>query len=130
MAGAAWPFGQIGQLLLLTGARRDEVAGMKWSELDLEARVWPLPKTRTKNKRDHEVPLSDAAVSIIRGLPRLDGAKGGFVFSTTGKTAVSGFSRAKLAIDKVALELAKEKEQAEAQGEDRERVGRLYCVIS
>lgn len=46
-----WPFGPIGKLLLLTGARRDEVASMEWRELDLEARVWRLPKERTKNKR-------------------------------------------------------------------------------
>ena len=114
------PFGSIGSLLLLTGARRAEVAGMKWDELDLAAKVWRIPKARTKNKRDHEIPLSDAAVRIIQALPRIGDARGGFLFSTTGKTAVSGFSRAKAAIDKTILELAKE--QAEAQGEDHERV--------
>ena len=46
-----WPFGPIGKLLLLTGARRDEVASMEWRELNLEAAVWRLPKERTKNKR-------------------------------------------------------------------------------
>ena len=118
-----WPFGPIAKLLLLTGARRDEVAGMKWSELDLAARVWTLPAARTKNKRDHQIPLSDAAVRIIEGLPRIGDARDGFVFSTTGKTPVSGFSRAKAALDKTVLELAKER--AEAQGEDREGVEAL-----
>jgi integrase len=98
-----WPFGPIGKLLLLTGARRDEVAGMKWGEIDLSARVWSLPKVRTKNKRDHEIPLSDAAIRVIEGLPRIEG-KAGLAFTTTGKTPVSGFSRAKEGIDKAILE--------------------------
>jgi len=120
---AAWPFGVIGKLLFLTGARRDEVAGMKWDELDLGTRIWRLPKKRTKNKRDHEIPLSDAAVRIIESLPRIGDAKSGFVFSTTGRTAVSGFSRAKVTIDKSILELVKDR--AEALGEDRDKVDAL-----
>jgi len=118
-----WPFGPIGQFLLLTGARRDEVAGMKWNELDLGARVWSLPKSRTKNKRDHEIPLSDTAVQILESLPRIADAKGGFVFSTTGRTAVSGFSRAKVAIDRTILELVKE--EAESLGENRDKADAL-----
>jgi integrase len=94
-----WPFGQIGKLLLLTGARRDEVAGMRWAELDLVARSWTLPKGRTKNKREHVVPLSEAAAEIIASLPKIEG-KAGLVFTTTGESAVSGFSRAKRAIDR------------------------------
>jgi integrase len=101
---AGWPFGSIGKLLLLTGARRDEVAGMRWSELELAARVWSLPAARTKNKRDHEIPLSDAAMQIIQDLPRVGDGKAGLVFSTTGRTQVSGFSRVKTAIDKTILE--------------------------
>jgi Arm DNA-binding domain len=42
-AGMRWPFQSIYRLLLLTGARREEVAGMKWSEIDLDAGVWTLP---------------------------------------------------------------------------------------
>jgi integrase len=78
-----WPFGRIGRLLLLSGARRDEVAGMKWDELDLADRVWSLPRDRTKNKRDHQIPLSAAAVRIIEHLPHI-GEKNGVVFTTTG----------------------------------------------
>jgi integrase len=83
--------------LILTGQRRDEVAGMRWSEFDLEARLWTIPASRSKNKRAHQVPLSDAAMEILQALPRQE--KVDFVFSTTGKTAISGFSRAKAAID-------------------------------
>jgi integrase len=100
-----WPFGPIGKLLLLTGARRDEVAGMRWGELDLPHKTWTLPKERTKNNHETSVPLSDAAAQIIAGLPRIEG-KDGYVFTTTGKSAVSGFSRAKRAIDIVMRDAA------------------------
>jgi integrase len=92
-----WPFGRIGQLLLLTGAREREVAGMEWKEIDLASRIWTLPAARAKNGREHVVPLSDAAVEIISSLPRLESRK--FVFSTTGRTPVSGFSNAKKYVD-------------------------------
>jgi integrase len=114
---AGWPFGPIGQLLLLTGARRDEVAGMMWNEIDLDARVWSLPKARTKNKRDHQIPLSDDAMRIIEGLPHIGVKKGGLVFTVTGTTPVSGFSRAKATTDEVILELLRE--EAETRGDDR-----------
>jgi integrase len=106
-----WPFGPICKLLLLTGARRDEVASMEWRELDLEAKVWRLPEARTKNKRAHEIPLPDAAVAILKALPRIEG-KAGLVFSTTGVTAVSGFSRAKSAIDRAMVGALRETAEA------------------
>jgi integrase len=113
-----WPFGPIGKLLILTGARRDEVAAMRWNEVDLGARVWTLPKTRTKNKHEHAIPLSDEVASIIAGLKRIEG-KEGFVFTTTGATAVSGFSRAKAAVDKAILEiLASGDDPAEVKAPD------------
>jgi integrase len=51
---------------LLTGQRGGEVAGMRRGELDLDARTWLLPAERTKAKRGHLVPLSDAAVKLIK----------------------------------------------------------------
>ena len=92
METIGWPFGMIGQLLLLLGQREGEVGGMRWKELDLTNRVWSLPGTRTKNKRAHIVHLASQAVEILQRLPRLEGE---FVFSTTGTTAVSGYSNAK-----------------------------------
>jgi integrase len=114
-----WPFGAIGKVLLLTGARRDEVAGMRWDEIDLADKKWTLPASRAKNKRTHEIPLSDAAVGIIERLPRIEG-KAGFVVSTTNMTPVSGFSRAKAAIDKAVLEIMRD--EAEACGDDPREV--------
>jgi integrase len=92
-----WPFGKIGALLLLTGGREREVAGMEWKEIDLASRTWKLPATRAKNGREHVIPLSEAAIEIIASLPRLESRK--FVFSTTGRTPVSGFSNAKKYVD-------------------------------
>ncbi|HUT48204.1 MAG TPA: site-specific integrase [Alphaproteobacteria bacterium] len=95
-----YPFGPLQMLLLVTGQRRGEVAGMSWSEVDLEAREWIIPAERCKSDRDHLVPLSDLAVEILRTLPRFK--RGDLVFSTTGgEKPVSGFSKAKLLADKV-----------------------------
>jgi integrase len=94
------PFCTFGKLLFLTGARRAEVAGMKWAEVDLEARTWTLPGSRTKNGREHVVPLSDAAMRVLQDLPRIGDGKDGFIFTTTGRTPVSGYSHAKAAIDR------------------------------
>ena len=94
----AYPFGPAVRLLILTGARREEIGAMRWGEVDLVAKAWTIPGERTKNGIEHVVPLSDPALSILEGLPRI-GRYDGFVFTTTGKTAVSGWSKAKVALD-------------------------------
>jgi integrase len=63
-------FGRIVKLLLLTGQRRGEVAGMTWAELDLDKALWSLPADRTKNALPHDVPLSQQAVAILSAVPR------------------------------------------------------------
>jgi integrase len=55
--------------LMLTGARRQEVAGLAWSELKLDRAEWLLPAARSKNGRAHLVPLSDAALTALRVCP-------------------------------------------------------------
>jgi integrase len=102
---ASWRFASIYMLLLLTGARREEVAGMKWSELDLDAGVWTLPGARTKNSRQHRVPLAPQAMGVLDRLgigaikAGLGYEDGDLVFSTTGHSSPSGFSKAKRALD-------------------------------
>jgi integrase len=93
-----YPFGPLLQVLLLTGQRRDEVAGMRRDELrDWETNpVWEIPASRTKNARPHIVPIVPAVSEIIDGLP----GKGLFVFSTNGIRPVSGFSKAKKRLTK------------------------------
>jgi integrase len=94
--GLGFPFGPIIKLLILTGQRRSEVGGMEWRELDLDRAAWTIPALRSKNKRQHVLPLSPEAVEIIKALPRFSGSK--FVFSS-GETAPSGYSRAKTRLD-------------------------------
>jgi integrase len=102
-----YPFGAMAKLLLLTGQRRNEVAGMTWGELDLDKALWTIPGSRAKNSEKHEVPLSDAALLVIASLPWIKSDKG-FLFTTNATTHVSGYSRAKAAIDKAMLAIARE----------------------
>jgi len=90
-----WPFGPLAKLLLLTAQRRDEVGGMEWSELGFDQKTWTLPRNKVKNNRAHEVHLSDAAVQVLRSVPRV---ANGPVFSTNGRP-VSGFSQGKKRLD-------------------------------
>jgi integrase len=92
-------FGAIFKLLLLTGQRRGEIAGMQWNELkELEVSdpIWEMPGNRTNNKLAHIVPLSSAAVDLIRNIHTSNSIH---VFTTTGTTPVSGFGKAKKRID-------------------------------
>jgi integrase len=102
----SWPFGPIFQLLLLTAQRREEVIGMRWSELSPDHSTWVIPKERAKNRRAHVVHLAPAAAAIIGGLPRL--ANSDLVFTTTGRTPVSGVSKAKERLDAAAGKLSGE----------------------
>jgi integrase len=91
-----WPFGHLVKLLLLTAQRRDEIASMERTELDLKKRFWIVPRDKTKNDRAHEVHLSDLAIAVLRSAPDLGNR---LVFTSTGTTPISGFSRAKTRID-------------------------------
>jgi len=99
------PFGPFVQMLILTGQRRSEIANMTWREIDIDAREWVIPAERSKNGQPHSVPLSDEAMAILAGLPRI---KGGYVFTTDGEGPVNGFGRMKERIDKLMAETAKE----------------------
>jgi integrase len=123
-----WPFGPLFRLLLLTAQRRDEVAGVSWPELDLEKQVWTMPRHRVKNDRAHEVQLSGAALDVLRSLPKITDGKpasgSSLVFTVTGKTPVSGFSRAKDRLD-AAMECARRRSLRlpEADKEYRKAIG-------
>jgi integrase len=98
-----YPFGHLFQLLLLTGQRLTEVGAAKASEIDLDSRLWVIPRERAKNDVAHTVPLSGPAITIVRSLPRV-ASKSGYLFTTTGDTPVSGWSRAKRNLDKLMVE--------------------------
>ncbi len=92
-----FPFGPYFKLLVLTAQRRSEVSNIRREDVDLEAALWTLPAEATKQMRRHDVPLSAAAVEIFKTLPQFEGP---YVFSTTGgERPVSGFSKAKIALD-------------------------------
>jgi integrase len=71
---------------------------MKWSELDLDKRLWTLPSARAKNGKQHTVPITDAMLAVLRRVPRY--LSSDYVFTTTGKTPISGFGRVKNRMDK------------------------------
>ncbi|MFO1036308.1 MAG: site-specific integrase [Geminicoccaceae bacterium] len=105
-AGAiGWPFGPLVRTMIATAQREGEVAALRWSGVDLDGKVWILPREATKADRRHEVPLSDLAVDVIKGVPVLvdqDGKTIDLAFSTTGTTPPSGWARAKERLDKAA----------------------------
>ncbi len=98
-----YPFGRAVQLLILTGQRRGEVGAARWAEFDTDAKLWRLAGERCKNGRAHTVPLSPQALQLLESLPRIGAS--GLVFSTNGRTVISGFSKAKLNLDKRIAEL-------------------------
>jgi integrase len=98
-----YPFGRAVQLLILSGQRRDEVCAAPRSEFNFADKQWVIAPARAKNNVEHLVPLSRAALALINDLPDIVGC--GFLFSTTGKTSVSGFSKWKKQLDAVIAEL-------------------------
>jgi integrase len=91
-----WPFGTALRLLVLTGARRDEIGALQWSEIDGAIK---LTGDRTKSGEPHVIPLSAAANNLLTDAPRIAGSQ--LVFTTNGRTAVSGWSRAKERLDDI-----------------------------
>jgi integrase len=90
------PYAGIVKLLILTGQRRNEIAGLHWNEIDLEERALHLPAARTKNARTHDVPLSALSLATIAGIPRLVDAD--LVF-TRRRKPITAFGWLKLRLD-------------------------------
>jgi integrase len=88
------PFCGALRLLLLTGCRAKEIIHMRRDELDKDE--LRLPASRTKNHRGHVVPLSALAQEVLAAVPHVEGD---LVFTTNGRTAVSGLSRIKQQLD-------------------------------
>ena len=61
------------RFLILTATRTSEVLQAQWQEIDQEAAIWTVPADRTKTKREHRVPLPDAAMAVIKALPNIEG---------------------------------------------------------
>ena len=81
-------------------ARRGELAGMTWAEVDLNAHTWTLRGTRTKNGEPHRFPLHDRAVVLLRTRRRATGDTGLVFPSEVSGGPLSGWSQLKRRIDK------------------------------
>jgi integrase len=90
-----WPFGTAIQLLILTGARREEIGKLQWSEID--GNEITLSGARTKNGEPHHIPLSKPALAILKGGKRI----GPFVFTFSGTNPVTGWSQTKCRLDEL-----------------------------
>jgi integrase len=95
--GGLGPFGRAFRLMLATGARRSEVGKMTWGEIDFDAKIWTLPRERTKANRAHQLPLSNLALMILAECPRF----GEYVFTTGGTRPIAGWNHAKARLDKL-----------------------------
>ena len=92
-------FRDVFRLQLVTAQRREEVLGMRWKEVDLDARVWRIPAERAKNGNATTVPLSDLAVEILVARTSEFTTRPEFVFPSLrgenqGKSAMSGYGKA------------------------------------
>jgi integrase len=113
---AGVPYGAIIRLLILTGQRLGEVAGMNWVEIADDLTTWTVPGERTKNGAPNMVPLSTPARDLLRALlPESDGdarraienrrAKGLLALPGALGTPFSGWSKAKTSLDKAVMEV-------------------------
>jgi integrase len=99
------PYGTIVRLLMLTGQRREEVAGMTWAELSEDLLIWTIPGMRTKNGVPHLVPLSRPARELLHGpdgIMRVHQdrrAKLALILPGERGTPFSGWSKAKSQLD-------------------------------
>ena len=98
-----YPFGPYTRLLLIVAQRRDEVANMRWTEVDAATKTWTVPRIRMKNGEEHIVHLPTQAMEILSALPRHEDTD--LVFPATrsrkegDRQSISGFSKGKLRLD-------------------------------
>jgi integrase len=89
-------YGRIVRLLILTAQRREEVGALAKAEIDAAAALWTIPRSRTKNALEHEVPLSHPAMELLQQVPRRDGRT---LLFGQGEGGFGGWSKAKAALD-------------------------------
>lgn len=129
------PFGPLVKFLLVTIQRRGEVANAQWASLDVEhERLWTMTPEETKAARTHLVPLTDLALSILEAQPLIDDpdlaaearerglnrSSAVYAFTTTGRSPISGFGKAKEQLDAEILAIMRE--EAVAAGKEAEAV--------
>jgi integrase len=90
-------FGRITRLLILTGCRREEVGGLRWSEIDLDAHTITLPGERVKNGRKHVLPITPMMAAVLDSIPRMEGRE--HLFGARSTAGYTGWLYAKKALD-------------------------------
>lgn len=113
-----YPFEQFTKLLILTLQRRAEVAGIRRTEVNATKRLWTLPRERVKNDVEHDVPLSETALAVLRSCK--DIGESGFYLTRYGEVGVSGYSKAKIELDAEILKI--QKAETVARGEKPDSV--------
>jgi integrase len=115
-----YPFGHYFRLLLLLAQRREEVAGIRIDEIDLDSLLWTIPGERTKNGKAHIVHLSDLALYVIKDALRCQQELAEktkelhpesncyFILTTNNRTPISGYSKAKKKLDEKMRKVIKE----------------------
>ena len=76
------------EFAILTACRSGEVRGARWAEFDTAGKLWTIPAERMKAKREHQVPLSDAALALLDSMPK----DGDVVFAGTKGQPLSDMS--------------------------------------
>jgi integrase len=102
-ASLGYPFRDVYRLLMLTGARKNEVAGARWREIDLDKRIWTVPHERFKSNVQHIVPLSGVVMELLNGLPRF--TVDHLFSSSHGRNPVLDFDRPKKRADLLMAEI-------------------------
>lgn len=106
----AWQFAMLMRILILTGQRLREVAGIRWEEIDLARKEWIIPGNRTKNKLDHLVPIAAVFERLLTTIEPDPKRRHGLLLTSNGRTPVSGFSKSKTETDElIAVALRTEK---------------------
>jgi len=109
------PYSQLVRLLLVTGQRRGEVAGMSRRELELDAKLWTIPRTRTKNGLDHEVPLAPLALDVLNPLLGVGDSQFLFTSGRRGDQPIREFKNAKRRLDTLILDARRQRAGDPAQ---------------
>jgi integrase len=91
-----YPDGQYIRLLLLLGARRNELARARWEEVDIDKALWIIPPERQKSDQAQTIPLPSTAIDILRALPRFTSSH---VFTARGAKPLNDFGAVKKRLD-------------------------------
>ncbi|MEH3102642.1 MAG: integrase arm-type DNA-binding domain-containing protein [Sphingomonas phyllosphaerae] len=95
----AWQFAMLMRILILTGQRLREVAGIRWEEVDLVRKEWIIPGGRTKNKLEHLVPIAPVLEALLTTIEPDPSRRHGLLLTSNGRTPISGFSKSKVETD-------------------------------